>query len=126
MQVAIYGTRKYFVYIEALIYVKDFLLYSSPDFQNLISFAHRYLVKSRRTTWRRIPGRGDSSVMATNAQGLDDRAKASTKTIEPEKKASTDSKPDEPPLVEDAPDPEEDDLDDLDGEFLFNLGLCHN
>jgi hypothetical protein len=61
--------------------------------------------------------------MATKAQDLDDPAKASTKAMEPEKKVSTAPKPGNPPSVEDAPDPEEDDLDDLDGKFLFNLGL---
>lgn len=63
--------------------------------------------------------------MATKAQGLDDPsdpAKASTKAMEHENKVSTASKPDDPHPVEDAPDPEEDDLDDLDGEFLINLG----
>lgn len=62
--------------------------------------------------------------MATKAEELDDPAKASTKAMESEKEVSTPSKPGDPPPVEDAPDPVEDDLDDLDGEFLFNLGLC--
>jgi hypothetical protein len=57
--------------------------------------------------------------MATKAEELDNPARASTKAMEPEKKASTASKPDDLPQVEDAPDPDEDDLDDLDGEFLF-------
>lgn len=64
--------------------------------------------------------------MATKAEDLDDAAKASTKAMEPEKKVSTAPKPDNLSLVEDAPDPDEDDLDDLDGESLFNLGLCYN
>ncbi len=64
--------------------------------------------------------------MATKAEELDGPAKASTKAMEPEKKAAIASMPDNPPLVEYAPDPEEDDLDDLDGENLFNLGLRYN
>ena len=68
----------------------------------------------------------DDSVMATKAEDLDDPAKAFMKAMEPEKKASATSKPDNPLLVEDAPDPEEDDLDDLDCESAYNLGLCYN
>jgi hypothetical protein len=71
-------------------------------------------------------GTREDSVMATMAEDLDGPAKASTKAMEPEKKNSTAPEPDNPPLEEDVPDPEEDDLDDLDGEFVFNLGLCYN
>jgi hypothetical protein len=64
--------------------------------------------------------------MATKAQDLDDPAEASTRAMEPGETVSTASKQDDPPPVEDAPGPDEDDLDDLDGGFLFNLGPCYN
>lgn len=68
----------------------------------------------------------DDSVMATMAEDVDDLLKVSLKTMEPEKSASTVPRPEISPLKEDVPDPEEDDLDDLDGECFFNLGQCYN
>jgi hypothetical protein len=64
--------------------------------------------------------------MATNAGDVGDPAKTSMETMESGNKVSTASKLDNFPIEEDVPDPEEDDLDDLDGESLFNLGQYYN
>jgi hypothetical protein len=53
--------------------------------------------------------------MATKAEDLEvGSTKPATKAMEAEKEASA---------VENVPDPDEDDLDDLDGEFYLDLGL---
>lgn len=68
---------------------------------------------------------GSDLTMATNAQDLGGSDKPATKVTEAEKKAST-AKLDDAPLVENAPDPDEDDLDDLDGEFCLDLGVSYS
>jgi len=55
--------------------------------------------------------------METKAGNLDGLVKTSIETSKSEGTAFTASQSDKPPTVEDAPDPDEDDLDDLDGEY---------
>lgn len=58
--------------------------------------------------------------MDTKAGGLERPVKTSSEALKNDENVPDASKSNKPSIIEDAPDPDEDDLDDLDGEYTPN------